>query len=88
MPGRRAASVSGSSLGCRPRHDGGQLPQRACRAARTGSSNNQQAAGDAGDLSNVYRSDITRANPDLNQQPGFYPALDGRSYRAVTRSRR
>ena len=40
-------------------------------------SNNQQAAGDAGDLSNVYRSDITRANADLNQQPGFYPALTG-----------
>jgi hypothetical protein len=40
-------------------------------------SNNQQAAGDAGDLSNIYRSDITRANPDLNQQPGFYPALTG-----------
>ncbi|HEX5706252.1 MAG TPA: hypothetical protein VFX96_03080 [Pyrinomonadaceae bacterium] len=38
---------------------------------------NTQAAGDAGDLSNVYRSDITRANPDLNQQPGFYPALTG-----------
>ena len=40
-------------------------------------SNNQQAPGDAGDLSNVYRSDITRANPELNQQPGFYPALTG-----------
>jgi len=40
-------------------------------------SNNKQAAGDAGDLSNVYRSDITRANGDLNQQPGFYPALTG-----------
>jgi hypothetical protein len=40
-------------------------------------SNNQQAAGDAGDLSNVYRSDITRANSALNQQPGFYPALTG-----------
>ena len=40
-------------------------------------SNNQQAAGDAGDLSNIYRSDVTRANPDLNQQPNFYPALTG-----------
>jgi hypothetical protein len=38
---------------------------------------NTQAAGDAGDLSNVYRSDITRANAALNQQPGFYPALTG-----------
>jgi hypothetical protein len=38
---------------------------------------NTQAAGDAGDLSNVYRSDVTRANPALNQQPGFYPALTG-----------
>jgi manganese oxidase len=38
---------------------------------------NTQAAGDAGDLSNVYRSDVTRANPDLNQQPGFYPNLTG-----------
>ena len=40
-------------------------------------STNTQAAGDAGDLSQVYRSDITRANPDLNQQPGFYPDLTG-----------
>jgi hypothetical protein len=38
---------------------------------------NTQAAGDAGDLSNVYRSDITRANPAFNTQPGFYPALTG-----------
>jgi hypothetical protein len=38
---------------------------------------NTQAAGDAGDLSQVYRSDITRANPDLNQQPNFYPNLTG-----------
>ena len=40
-------------------------------------STNTQAAGDAGDLSNVYRSDVTRANNALNQQPGFYPALTG-----------
>jgi hypothetical protein len=40
-------------------------------------SNNQQAAGDAGDLSNVYRSDVTRANPALNTQPNFYPPLTG-----------
>jgi hypothetical protein len=38
---------------------------------------NTQAAGDAGDLSQVYRSDVTRANPDLNQQPNFYPNLTG-----------
>jgi hypothetical protein len=38
---------------------------------------NQQAAGVAGDLSNIYRSDIMRANPDLNTQPTFYPALTG-----------
>ena len=40
-------------------------------------SSNSQAAGDAGDLSFAYRSDITRANPLLNSQPGFYPALTG-----------
>ena len=40
-------------------------------------STNTQAAGDAGDLSNVYRSDVTRANNALNSQPGFYPALTG-----------
>ena len=40
-------------------------------------SNNQQAAGLAGDLSNVYRSDVTRAMPELNTQPGFYPPLTG-----------
>ncbi len=40
-------------------------------------STNQQAGGVAGDLSNIYRSDITRANPALNTQPGFYPALTG-----------
>ncbi len=38
---------------------------------------NTQAAGDAGDLSNIYRSDVTRANAALNSQPGFYPALTG-----------
>jgi manganese oxidase len=38
---------------------------------------NMQAAGDAGDLSNIYRSDVARANPDLNVQPNFYPALTG-----------
>ena len=38
---------------------------------------NTQAAGDAGDLSNIYRSDVARANPDLNVQPNFYPALTG-----------
>ncbi|HEX8163105.1 MAG TPA: hypothetical protein VF538_14645 [Pyrinomonadaceae bacterium] len=36
---------------------------------------NTQAAGDAGDLSMVYRSDVVRANPALNTQPTFYPAL-------------
>jgi hypothetical protein len=40
-------------------------------------STNTQAAGDAGDLSNVYRSDVTRANNALNQQPNFYPPLTG-----------
>jgi hypothetical protein len=38
---------------------------------------NTQAAGDAGDLSNVYRSDVTRANAALNSQPNFYPNLTG-----------
>jgi manganese oxidase len=35
----------------------------------------QQAAGAAGDLGQVYRSTITRANPLLNIQPTFYPPL-------------
>ncbi|MDT7603014.1 MAG: manganese oxidase, partial [Acidobacteriota bacterium] len=36
---------------------------------------NTQAAGDAGDLSMVYRSDVVRADPAFNTQPNFYPAL-------------
>jgi manganese oxidase len=36
---------------------------------------NTQAAGAAGDLSNVFLSNITRADPALNVQPTFYPAL-------------
>ncbi|HEX8719809.1 MAG TPA: hypothetical protein VF736_04150, partial [Pyrinomonadaceae bacterium] len=36
---------------------------------------NAQAAGEAGDLSHVYRSNVTRADARLNSQPGFYPAL-------------
>ncbi|MFQ5412577.1 MAG: copper oxidase, partial [Phycisphaerae bacterium] len=36
----------------------------------------QQATGDAGDMSHVYRS-ITRADPALNVQPNFYPPLTG-----------
>jgi hypothetical protein len=36
---------------------------------------NTQAAGDAGDLSHVYRSDILRSDSRLNSQPTFYPAL-------------
>jgi len=36
---------------------------------------NTQAVGKAGDLSYVYRSDITRANAALNVQPPFYPPL-------------
>ncbi|HVF57402.1 MAG TPA: hypothetical protein VM934_14710 [Pyrinomonadaceae bacterium] len=35
----------------------------------------QQTAGDAGDLSNVYRSDILRTDVRYNSQPGFYPPL-------------
>lgn len=38
---------------------------------------NTQAAGAPGDLSNVFRSDITRADPALNAQPTFYPPLTG-----------
>ncbi|HEV2704918.1 MAG TPA: hypothetical protein VGV59_03280 [Pyrinomonadaceae bacterium] len=38
---------------------------------------NTQAAGLAGDLSHVYRSNILRADPAFNTQPGFYPALTG-----------
>ncbi|HLM57036.1 MAG TPA: carbohydrate-binding protein, partial [Pyrinomonadaceae bacterium] len=40
-------------------------------------SNPTQAAGPAGDLSNVYRSDITRAFAPMNVQPNFYPPLTG-----------
>ena len=36
---------------------------------------NTQASGAAGDLSKVYKSNITRADPDFNVQPMFYPAL-------------
>jgi manganese oxidase len=38
---------------------------------------NTQAAGQAGDLSHAYRSDVTRADPAFNSQPTFYPALTG-----------
>ncbi len=36
---------------------------------------NMQAAGEAGDLSHVYRSNVTRADANFNTQPGFYPPL-------------
>ena len=36
---------------------------------------NTQAAGDAGDLSMVFASDVTRADPAFNAQPSFYRAL-------------
>jgi manganese oxidase len=36
---------------------------------------NTQAAGDAGDLSQVFSSRITRKDPALNTQPTFYPPL-------------
>jgi len=36
---------------------------------------NTQAAGAAGDLGQVYRSTITRADADFNVQPAFYPPL-------------
>lgn len=38
---------------------------------------NAQAAGDAGDLSKAFLSNITRADPALNSQPAFYPPLTG-----------
>jgi hypothetical protein len=38
---------------------------------------NTQAAGEAGDLSDVYRSNVTRADAAFNSQPTFYPALTG-----------
>ena len=38
---------------------------------------NTQAAGAAGDLSKVFLSNITRADPQLNVQPAFYPPLTG-----------
>jgi len=36
---------------------------------------NTQASGAAGDLSKVYKSNITRADPDFNVQPSFYLPL-------------
>lgn len=36
---------------------------------------NTQASGAAGDLSKVYKSNITRSDPDFNVQPTFYPPL-------------
>ena len=38
-------------------------------------STNTQASGAAGDLSKVYKSNITRADPAFNVQPNFYPPL-------------
>jgi hypothetical protein len=38
-------------------------------------STNTQASGAPGDLSKVYKSNITRADPQFNVQPNFYPAL-------------
>ena len=38
---------------------------------------NLQASGAAGDLSKVYKSNITRADAQFNVQPTFYPALTG-----------
>ena len=38
---------------------------------------NQQATGTAGDLAFAFSSDVTRADPDLNVQPTFYPRLTG-----------
>jgi manganese oxidase len=36
---------------------------------------NTQAAGTAGDLSHAFRSNVQRADPNFNVQPGFYPPL-------------
>jgi hypothetical protein len=36
---------------------------------------NKQAAGDAGDLSLAFSSQVTRADAAFNSQPSFYPAL-------------
>jgi hypothetical protein len=36
---------------------------------------NTQANGAAGDLSKVYKSNVTRDDNDFNSQPGFYPDL-------------
>ncbi|MDQ3803543.1 MAG: LpqB family beta-propeller domain-containing protein [Acidobacteriota bacterium] len=51
------------------------LPHRV--AVDPNAPNPQQAAGLAGDLSHVYRSDITRAFAPMNSQPNFYPPLTG-----------
>jgi hypothetical protein len=36
-----------------------------------------QAAGEAGDLAHVFRSNVARADARFNAQPNFYPALTG-----------
>jgi len=36
---------------------------------------NSQAAGDAGDLSKAFLSNVVRKDPDFNKQPDFYPPL-------------
>ncbi|HZI19290.1 MAG TPA: Ig-like domain-containing protein [Pyrinomonadaceae bacterium] len=38
---------------------------------------NTQAAGEAGDLSHVFRSNVKRADPAFNLQPSVYPPLTG-----------
>jgi hypothetical protein len=67
--------VPRGGLGRRPRHDVGQLPQRAGGAARAQPRDQHAGGGRAGDLSHVYRSLTTRADARLNTQPTFYPAL-------------
>jgi hypothetical protein len=37
---------------------------------------NTQVAGEAGDLSHVFRSNVTRADQVFNTQPNFYPSLN------------
>ena len=48
---------------------------------------NTQAAGDAGDLSNIYRSDVTRANPEFTARIAHRGAAVAAAPRLVEQQR-
>lgn len=45
------------------------------RQRADGTGRGAQAAGEAGDPAFAFRSDVTRAMPEMNRQPGVYPPL-------------